>query len=101
MDGCDWPVLYRWKIPDDAPVGFLPCRIDLPASRRRAFRSTPFRRGAPHPENPPGRILLMFATGTWTAYNDWGGANHYFGTWGPSKNEGSPVLSLKRPGQGE
>ncbi len=22
MDGCDWPVLYRWKIPDDARSGF-------------------------------------------------------------------------------
>jgi len=22
MDGCDWPVLYSWKIPDDARSGF-------------------------------------------------------------------------------
>jgi hypothetical protein len=40
---------------------------------------------------------MMLATATWTAYNDWGGANHYFGTWGKNGNESAPILSLKRP----
>jgi hypothetical protein len=37
------------------------------------------------------------ATGTWTAYNEWGGANHYQGTAGPEGAWPSPVLSLERP----
>ena len=39
----------------------------------------------------------MAATGTWTAYNDWGGSNHYEGITGPEGNLYSPVLSLDRP----
>ena len=44
-----------------------------------------------------GRLLLVAATGTWTAYNDWGGSNHYEGITGPTADEFSPELSLLRP----
>ena len=44
-----------------------------------------------------GRILHLLPTCTWTAYNDFGGANSYFGTHGPNNNEMGPVLSLQRP----
>ena len=43
------------------------------------------------------RLLLVSATGTWCAYNNWGGSNHYEGITGPDGNQFSPVLSLERP----
>ncbi|MGH6717853.1 MAG: N,N-dimethylformamidase beta subunit family domain-containing protein, partial [Alphaproteobacteria bacterium] len=43
------------------------------------------------------RVLLIAATATWTAYNEWGGANHYQGIAGPEGCWPSPVLSLERP----
>lgn len=44
-----------------------------------------------------GRLLLVAATATWTAYNDWGGSNHYQGYCGPKGDRFSPVLSIERP----
>ena len=47
------------------------------------------------PEKAP--LLLMCATGTWLAYNDWGGSNAYDGIAGPSGDRFSPILSTQRP----
>lgn len=96
-DGCDWPVLHQWEIPRDQRSGFF--RVVSTCTRKdgERFVQHHFVVVRPTAETRRGRILFMLATSTWTAYNDWGGANHYFGIWGPEKNEGSPVLSLKRP----
>ena len=45
----------------------------------------------------PGRILQVAATGTWTAYNTWGGSNHYQGITGPERNQYAPMVSIERP----
>ena len=49
----------------------------------------------------PGRAtgtVLVLATGTWVAYNDWGGANAYRRTMdGIASEEPAPRLSLRRP----
>lgn len=42
------------------------------------------------------RILLIAATCTWSAYNEWGGSSHYEGISGDG-SQYSPVLSLRRP----
>ena len=42
-------------------------------------------------------MLLLCATGTWVAYNCWGGSNAYEGITGPDGNCFSPVLSTERP----
>ena len=49
------------------------------------------------PEAPPRSYVLVCATGTWVAYNCWGGSNHYEGITGPNGNAFSPVLSTQRP----
>ncbi|MGR3395810.1 N,N-dimethylformamidase beta subunit family domain-containing protein, partial [Pseudooceanicola nanhaiensis] len=97
MDGCDWPVMHSWTIPEGQRPGFY--RVVSTCLRKdgERFVQHHFFVVRPTPETRQGRILFMLATGTWTAYNDWGGANHYFGTWGPNGNEGSPHLSLHRP----
>lgn len=96
-DGCGWPVVHRWTIPADQQSGFY--RVVSTCMRRdgERFVQHHFVVVRPTAATRQGRILVMLATGTWTAYNDWGGANHYFGTWGPNGNEGSPILSLRRP----
>jgi len=97
QDGCDWPVLHRWRIPADAPSGFYRVVSSCMRPDGQRFVQHHFVVVRPTRDKKPGRLLLMLATGTWTAYNDWGGANHYFGTWGPQRNEGAPILSLRRP----
>jgi hypothetical protein len=95
-DGCDWPVVQRWTVPDDLPSGFY-----LMLSRGTAADGTVreqehgfFVRSA-----RPGtdaRILFLAATCTWTAYNDWGGGNHYMSDKVPGFAF-SPTLTTQRP----
>jgi hypothetical protein len=96
VTGCGWPVSHEFMVPDKwRPGAYL---ITLTAYgdgetveehhliviRRRASEKT-----AP--------ILLVFATGTWISYNDWGGSNAYQGITGENGDEFSPVLSTQRP----
>jgi len=97
MNGCDWPVLHRWTLPQDLRSGFYRIVSSCMRPDGSRFVQHHFIVVRPTAETRQGRIVLMLATATWTAYNDWGGANHYFGTWGPEGNEGSPILSLQRP----
>lgn len=95
--GCDWPVLHRWTIPEDAPSGFYRVVSTCMRPDGQRYVQHHFVVVRPKPGPKPGRILMMLATATWTAYNDWGGANHYFGTWGPNRNDAAPILSMHRP----
>lgn len=93
--GCGWPVAYEFAIPDSwTPGGYL-----------IAFRA---RRGddlveehhvillrSPRDSAPP--YALVCATGTWLAYNCWGGSNHYEGIAGPEGNAFAPAVSTQRP----
>lgn len=99
VTGCGWKASFAFTIPDDWPSGLY--RIDLEAEGRdghplkaeHMFCVTP---NASVNERK-GRVLHILATGTWTAYNTWGGSNHYQGITGPEKNLYSPVVSLLRP----
>ncbi len=94
--GCGWPEGARFKVPDDwRPGGYL---ITLTATRgndRVEEHHLILVRRAAH--LPPAPYLLVCATGTWVAYNCWGGSNHYDGITGPQANQYSPVLSSQRP----
>ena len=93
VNGCDWPVSHSFPIPDDwAPGGYL---ITL-----RGWRDDDMveehhliivRRAA---HRPPSPYVLVCATGTWVAYNCWGGSNHYEGviTHPPPCAEGSGMI---------
>ncbi|OWU86671.1 hypothetical protein ATO6_07820 [Oceanicola sp. 22II-s10i] len=97
MDGCDWPVLHSWTIPEGQRSGFY--RVVSTCLRADGQRHVQhhFFTVRPTQATRQGRMVIMLATATWTSYNDWGGANAYFGTWGPKGNDASPILSLKRP----
>jgi hypothetical protein len=95
--GCEWPAAHRWQIPKTMPSGFY--RV---ISRCLNARGSPFLQHhgfvvRPTPATRGGRLLMILPTATWTAYNDWGGANHYEGIDGPQGNNFSPELSLRRP----
>ena len=51
----------------------------------------------PKPGGGSGRILQIAATGTWTAYNTWGGSNHYQGITGPNRDQYATAVSTQRP----
>lgn len=97
MAGCGWPVLHRWRIPDDLRSGFyrVVSSCDRPDGSR--FVQHHFLVVRPTAATRRARILMILPTGTWTAYNDWGGANHYQGIHGPQQNRASPILSTERP----
>jgi hypothetical protein len=99
--GCGWPVAFEFKLPEDWPSAAyrLTTRVarggNLGANEHHhLFILRPARRRGPGRQK---RLLLVAATATWTAYNDWGGSNHYEGITGPNRDQFSPVLSIHRP----
>jgi hypothetical protein len=95
--GCDWPVVHRWTIPGDTPSGFYRVISSCLRKDGTPFVQHHFFVVRPTPATRRGRILMILPTATWTSYNDWGGASHYIGVDGPTRNQFSPVLSLLRP----
>ena len=96
VNGCAWPAAFELEIPRDWPSGGyrVTCRIDGadgPVEQDFLFLLRSNRRGRRQ------RLLLVSSTGTWSAYNNWGGSNHYEGITGPNADLYSPTLSLERP----
>jgi hypothetical protein len=95
--GCNWPVLHRWTLPGDLPSGFYLVESSVARQQGGRFVQHHFFVVRPSATAHPGRLLHVLPTCTYTAYNDWGGANHYGGSHGPERNAMSPLLSLQRP----
>ncbi|MFN0115351.1 MAG: N,N-dimethylformamidase beta subunit family domain-containing protein [Paracoccaceae bacterium] len=95
--GCGWPVTLRIPVGEDWPSGAYVVRTECETKSGRDSHEQVFILRPAHQSPKSGRILLVAATGTWAAYNDWGGTNHYEGLCGPGRNLPSPVLSLERP----
>ncbi|MDA7963908.1 N,N-dimethylformamidase beta subunit family domain-containing protein, partial [Ruegeria sp.] len=96
VNGCGWPVAYSFDIPADwAPGGYL---ITLTGRRGpetvQEHHLILIRRAASAPRAP---ILFLCATGTWVAYNCWGGSSAYEGITGADGRQFSPTLSTQRP----
>ncbi|MCP4391430.1 MAG: hypothetical protein GY802_24265, partial [Gammaproteobacteria bacterium] len=96
VSGCAWRTSFEFKVPRDWRSGAyrVTCRIECDQGIREQhhlflLRATDAGRRQ--------RLLLVSATGTWCAYNNWGGSNHYEGITGPESNRFSPELSLERP----
>jgi hypothetical protein len=95
--GCGWEPSLEFRIAEDWPSGAY--RITLTAqgpdgselSAHHLFIVRPLA-GA-----KAQRILQVAASATWTAYNTWGGSNHYQGITGPKRNQYATTLSLERP----
>ena len=92
VTGCDWPEVHALTIPAEWRSGVYIVTLTVPGHQSQHMFV--LRRGA---AQAPARILMMLATGTWCAYNDWGGSNHYQGLTGPAGGDFSPEVSLLRP----
>src|SRR6185503_20821776 len=96
--GCRWPVALEFEIGSDWPSGAYVLRTSCLDDGILADSHDHLMIVRPKPTaTAPGRLLLIAATATWTAYNDWGGSNHYQGFAGPNGDLFSPVLSIHRP----
>jgi hypothetical protein len=96
VNGCGWPVAYEFTLPDDWRSGVYIVhsyarRGDAVFDHRHMFIL--------HLAGPgrDARLVLVCATGTWFAYNEWGGSNHFEGIAGPNNDEFSTRLSIHRP----
>lgn len=95
--GCGWEVGYRWRIPEDEPSGFYLVIVRNATPAGVVWEREHFFIVKTRTEDRAG-IALILTTGTLSAYNDWGGANHYRGIGDdPRKDAGSPVSSTQRP----
>jgi hypothetical protein len=95
--GCGWEASHEFTIGDDWPSGGY--RITLSAENQAGATISCHHLiiVRPHAGKAKGRLLQVAATGTWTAYNTWGGSNHYQGITGPNRDQYAPVVSLERP----
>lgn len=93
--GCDWPVAFSIPTSADWPSGFYEVALhsdDGPPDRPQASSEAFFVLLAPHAvasaSQPTNRILVVLATNTWNAYNQWGGKCLY---------SGAHEVSFRRP----
>ncbi len=96
VNGCRWPLAFELVIPFDWRSGGYIIRISgqTAAGALLEYHHLILIRAA---SGQASRMLLVAATGTWAAYNDWGGSNHYEGITGPERNLYSPRVSMLRP----
>lgn len=97
VDGCGWPDVAAFEIKTDWPSGVYRITVTPRShgvSQAAAHHLFVVR---PTPEDRRDRLLLITADCTWSAYNDWGGSNHYEGIVDPDTNRFSPRLSNRRP----
>ena len=94
--GCGWPVAWRMTIPATwRPGGYI---ITLTARRGDEMVTCDHVVLVGGPRHGAGApVLLLAATPTWVAYNEWGGSNAYEGISGDSGDRFSTHLSLQRP----
>jgi hypothetical protein len=98
ITGCDWPVALEFEIGADWRSGAYIIRTQCRHDGKVADTHDHLLIVRPASvTDKTGRLLLIAATSTWTAYNDWGGSNHYQGFTGPNQDLFSSVLSIHRP----
>jgi hypothetical protein len=97
VEGCGWSATLEVMIDESWPSGAY--RLTLTAEGRdgRPIASHHLFIVRPPLGRRPGRILQIAATGSWTAYNTWGGSNHYQGITGPARNQFATHVSTQRP----
>lgn len=95
--GCGWDASFEFRVGDDWPSGAY--RVTLTADGRdgKPVRCHHLFIVTSQPGKKRGRVLQVAATGTWLAYNTWGGSNHYEGITGPNRDQYAPMVSTQRP----
>ncbi len=97
VKGCGWPVSLEIPLSAEWRSGGYIIELSATAPDGSGLHYDHVFLLRPGDGDKRGRLLLVAATGTWTAYNDWGGSNHYEGITGETGDQFSPVVSLNRP----
>lgn len=96
VTGCGWTPSLEFRVAEDWPSGAY--RITLTAQGTEGELSTHHLFIVrPLAGAKAQRILQVAASATWTAYNTWGGSNHYQGITGPKHDQYATTVSLERP----
>ena len=95
--GCGWAPSLEFRIGEDWPSGAYRITLTAEGAAGNELSAHHLFIVRPPPGPKPQRILQVAATGTWTAYNTWGGSNHYQGITGPKRNQYATAVSLERP----
>jgi len=90
VKGCGWPVAFETAIPDGWSSGVYVFTLAIAGHQSRGMFVV-------KPAKPTAKLALILATGTWCAYNDWGGSNHYQGLTGASGRDFAGEVSSLRP----
>jgi hypothetical protein len=90
VTGCGWPERFAQTLPADWVSGVYTITLTIPGHQSQHMFVL---RAA----QPAAKICMVLATGTWCAYNDWGGSNHYQGLTGPEGGDFAPHVSILRP----
>jgi hypothetical protein len=94
--GCGWSPSLHWTIPAELRSGGYLVEIHDAASPKPDVIGHHLLLVRAR-ERGPRTMAIIAATSTWTAYNDWGGASHYYGIEEQLPRGRSPHLSQCRP----
>ena len=97
VSGCDWAPSLEFRVGEDWPSGAYRITLTAEGPAGNALSAQHLFIVRPLAGAKPNRILQVAASGTWTAYNTWGGSNHYQGITGPRRNQYATTVSLERP----
>ncbi len=95
--GCGWAPSLEFPIDQDWPSGAYRITLSAAGPGGSELRAQHLFIVLPLPGAKRDRILQVAATCTWTAYNTWGGSNHYQGITGPDRSQYATTVSLERP----
>ena len=97
VTGCGWVPSLEFRIGEDWPSGAYRIRLRSRARDESELTAHHLFIVRPGAGARSGRILQVAASATWTAYNTWGGSNHYQGITGPKRDRYASTVSLERP----
>jgi hypothetical protein len=97
VEGCGWETSFQFEIGQDWASGAYRLTLTAAANSEGTIYSHHLIVVRPGGGSRKGRILQIAATGTWTAYNTWGGSNHYQGITGPNRDQYATTVSSERP----
>ncbi len=97
VSGCGWTPTYSFRIDPSWTSGAYRITLSAEGSDGDPITCQHLIIVRPIAGRKKGRILQVAATGTWTAYNTWGGSNHYQGITGPNRDQFATTVSIERP----
>ena len=97
VDGCGWEPTLAIAVGRDWRSGAYRVTLMAEGPGGAALTCHHLFIVAPEAGKKPGRVLQVAATGTWLAYNTWGGSNAYEGITGHGRNQYACTVSTQRP----